>query len=215
MNHTVRLINANAVDGMQQIIDSNQWVDCIITNFNMDYFYEDSVRNTLKDVVHHMKAVLACDGSIYIGVKVSDIPFVSHIFEKCGFTLKNIITIPLLGAQIPCRPSKYVDENLKYFLFFIHSDHHPRYFNPIEHESPYCNCKFSANWDWFNGNTIIDAYRMMMEISTDHSQTVLDPFMDAGDVGEAAILQDRDFIGIEISRARFDDTERRLDDLGE
>jgi DNA modification methylase len=56
---------------------------------------------------------------------------------------------------------------------------------------------------------------MMMKISTDHSQVVLDPFMDAGDVGEAAILQDRDFIGIEISRARFDDTERRLDDIGE
>ena len=56
---------------------------------------------------------------------------------------------------------------------------------------------------------------MMMEISTDHSQVVLDPFMDAGDVGEAAILQDRDFIGIEISRARFDDTKARLDDLGE
>ena len=105
--------------------------------------------------------------------------------------------------------------NLKYFLFFVHADSHPRYFNPVEHESMYCNCKFSANWDWFKGSTIIDAYRMMMEISTDHSQVVLDPFMDAGDVGEAAILQDRDFIGIEISRARFDDTKARLDDLGE
>ena len=111
--------------------------------------------------------------------------------------------------------AKYIDEDLKYFLFFVHTDSHPRYFNPVEHESMYCNCKFSANWDWFKGSTIIDAYRMMMEISTDHSQVVLDPFMDAGDVGEAAILQDRDFIGIEISRARFDDTKARLDDLGE
>lgn len=215
MNHTIRLINANAVDGMNQIIQANQWVDCIITNFNMDYFYEDQVNCTLKNVAQHMKAVLTSDGCIYIGIKVSDIPLVSHVFEKCGFTLKNIITIPLLGAEIPCRPTKYVDENLKYFLFFVHSDHHPRYFNPVEHESIYCNCKFSANWDWFEGATVIDAYRAMMEISTDHSQVVLDPFMDAGDVGEAAILQDRDFIGIEISRARFDDTERRLDDLGE
>ena len=59
MNHTVRLINANAVDGMQQIIDSNQWVDCIITNFNMDYFYEEDLKDTLQNVVQHMKAVLA------------------------------------------------------------------------------------------------------------------------------------------------------------
>lgn len=215
MNHTIRLINANAVDGMQQVIQSNQWVDCIITNFNMDYFYEEDVKCTFKNVVCHMKAVLADNGCVYIGVKVSDIPFVTHVFEKCGFTLKNIITIPLLGAEIPCRPTKYVDENLKYFLFFVHADHNPRYFNPVDHESIYCNCKFSANWDWFKKDNIIDVYRMMMEISTDHSQVVLDPFMDAGDVGEAAILQDRDFIGIEISRARFDDTERRLDDIGE
>ena len=113
MNHTVRLINANAVDGMQQLIDSNMWVDCIITNFDMAYFYEENVKATLKDVAHHMKAILTSDGSIYIGVKPSDIPLVSYIFEKCGFTLKNIITIPLFGTQIPCRPSKYVDENLK------------------------------------------------------------------------------------------------------
>ena len=215
MNHTVRLINANAIDGIQEVIGANQWVDCIITNFNMDYFYEDTLDETFNNVVCNMKAVLACDGSIYIGVKVSDIPFVSNVFKKCGFILKNILTIPLNNSKTPCRPTKYIDEDLKYFLFFVHADSHPRYFNPVEHESMYCNCKFSANWDWFKGSTIIDAYRMMMEISTDHSQVVLDPFMDAGDVGEAAILQDRDFIGIEISRARFDDTKARLDDLGE
>ena len=215
MNHTVRLINANAVDGMQQIIDSNQLVDCIITNFNMDYFYEEDLKDTLQNVVQHMKAVLACNGSVYIGVKPSDIPVVSYIFEENGFTLRNIITIPLPGVQIPCHPTRYIDENLKYFLFFTHTEGNPRYFNPVEHESPYCQCEFSANWDSFKGSTIIDAYRMMMEISTNHSQAVLDPFMDAGDVGEAAILQDRDFFGIEISRARFDDAKARLDDLGE
>ena len=43
MNHTVRLINANAIDGIQEVIGANQWVDCIITNFNMDYFYEDTL----------------------------------------------------------------------------------------------------------------------------------------------------------------------------
>ena len=95
MNHTVRLINANAIDGIQEVIGANQWVDCIITNFNMDYFYEDTLDETFNNVVCNMKAVLACDGSIYIGVKVSDIPFVSNVFEKCGFILKNILTIPL------------------------------------------------------------------------------------------------------------------------
>ena len=117
MNHTVRLINANAVDGIQEVIGANQWVDCIITNFNMDYFYEDTLDETFNNVVCNMKAVLACDGSIYIGVKVSDMPFVSNVFEKCGFILKNILTIPLNNSKTPCRPTKYIDEDLKYFLF--------------------------------------------------------------------------------------------------
>ena len=39
--------------------------------------------------------------------------------------------------------------------------------------------------------------------------------MDNGDIGEAAILQDRHFIGIEISAARFEDTNSRLAELGE
>ena len=86
--------------------------------------------------------------------------------------------------------------------------------NPTTHSEDTCNCKYSANWDWFKG-TLIDAYRTMIKISTDHGQTILDPFMNFGDVGEAAILQDRHFIGIEVGRARLDDARRRLDDLGE
>ena len=31
---------------------------------------------------------------------------------------RNILTIPILGRQIPCAPTKYIDENLQYVLFF-------------------------------------------------------------------------------------------------
>lgn len=214
VNHTVQLINANALEGIHQLIQRNTWVDSIITTFNMDYFYDDTVEETLKNVACHLKAILSSDGTIYIKIKVNQIPLVSRIFDLCGFKLVNILTIPIIGAKIPCHPKKYIDENLEYFLFFTHKEYPARYMNPVEHNEDTCNCKFSANWTWFNG-TLIDVYRMMMKISTNHSQVVLDPFMDSGDVGEAAILQDRSFIGIEISKARFDDTKRRLQELGE
>lgn len=216
MNHTIRLINANAVDGMQEVINANQWVDCIITNFNMDYFYEDTLEDTFIDVVNHMKAVLVSDGTVYIKVTVSQIPFVTHTFTENGFVLKNVLMIPInVEKHCCCRSSKYNDRGIEYFLFFGHSDYKLRFLNPTEHDEKTCNCNYSVTWDWFGGTDLISVYRKMMELSTDHSQVILDPFMDAGDVGVAAILQDRDFIGIEISRARYDDTKARLDDIGE
>ena len=214
VSHTVQLINANAVEGMRELIDRNVWVDSVITTFNMDYFYENKLNETLTNVANHIKAVLATDGTVYIRLKVEQIPLVSYIFECCGFKLNNIITVKTIKEDACCRPTKYIDNDLEYFLFFTQKCGNPRYMNPVKHDSDTCNCNFSANWTWFEG-TLIDVYRMMMEISTDHSQIILDPFMDAGDVGEAAILQDRGFIGIEISKARFDDAERRLQELGE
>lgn len=211
MTHTVRLINDNALDGMEQI---DTLVDCVLTVFNRDYFYDDTLEETLTNVACKMHHLLTGDGVVYIKVKVPDIPLISYVFTKCGFTLKNIITIPLLGGKVPCHPSKYIDDNIEYFLFFHKSDKCYRYLNPVEHDSNGCNCQFSANWSWFTGS-MSDVYRTILKISTRHSEVILDPFMDAGDIGEAAILQDRNFIGIEISRARFDDTKRRLEELGE
>lgn len=214
VNHTVQLINANAVDGICSLILKNIWVDSVITKFNMDYFYEDTVSDTLKNVAAHLKAILVSDGTIYVELEVKYIPLVSHIFEEAGFCLRNILTVSKTVEKVPCHPKKYIDENLTYILFFTHKEYPSRFMNPVEHNEKGCNCKFSANWSWFSG-TSIDMYREMMKISTNHGQSILDPFMDAGDVGVAAILQDRNFFGIEISKARFDDAKRRLQELGE
>lgn len=212
MNHTVRLINANAVDGIKEVIDDNKWVDSIITRFNMDYFYEDTLEETFDCVVKCMKAVLVSDGTVYIEVPLKYIPIVSYLFTKNCFVLQNIITIPANPVKC-CHPKKYIDNN-KYILFFTHKEYPARYMNPVEHDENTCMCQFSSNWSWFEGSDI-DAYRMMMRISTDPHQVILDPFMNEGDIGVAAILQDREFIGIECGRARLDDTYMRLADLGE
>lgn len=214
MNHTIQLINNNAANGLEELSTQNRKVDCVLTTFTMDYFYEDTVKEVLEGLGCQLKNILIGDGSIYIRLKIDYIPLVSYVFQKCGFNLKNILTIPILGVKTPHHPKKYIDENLEYFLFFTHKDSSPRYLNPVKHNENACSCKFSANWSWFEGS-LLDAYRMILKISTNHSDVVLDPFMDAGLVGEACILQDRNFIGIEISRARFDDTKRRLDELGE
>lgn len=214
VNHTVQLINANALDGIHTVIDRGIKVDCIITRFNREYFYEETMRDTLKDVAKHLCCALIDDGTTYVELALKDISIVLDVFSSVGFNLLNILTIPKKYDKKPCHPKKYIDDDLNYALFFSKQCSVPRYINPIMNSEDKCSCQISANWSWFSG-TNIDSYREMMKISTDHGQIVLDPFMDNGDVGVAAILQDRNFIGIEISKARFDDAQRRLAELGE
>jgi DNA modification methylase len=47
--------------------------------------------------------------------------------------------------------------------------------------------------------------------STDHGQTVLDPFMGSGTTGVAALANGRKFIGIEIEQRHFDTACRRIE----
>lgn len=214
MNHTIQLINANALDGIDELISANKWVDCILTKFDREYFYDDTIEETTIALADHFSAVLVSDGSVYVQVDLKDIPLVSYNFCNHGFKLQNILTVPVV-AEVGCYHAKrYVDDNIIYFLFFTRSDSPARYFNPTDNGKAGCMCHYPITWDWFKGD-IIAAYREMLKISTDHADVVLDPFMNYGDTGVATIDQDRHYIGIEISRARYEDAKRRLDENGE
>ena len=56
----------------------------------------------------------------------------------------------------------------------------------------------------------VDLLTRMIESSSDLGDTVLDPFMGSGSVGEAALRTGRKFIGIEIDTKCFDMAKRRL-----
>ncbi len=213
MNHTIQLINSSCIEGIHELISRNVWVDCIITSFNEKYFNKESIKKDLFTLGQHLKAVLSDDGAMYFKVPVKYIPVVSYSLEKAGFNLKNILVVPII-KELPCHPQKYVDDNLEYFLFFTNICSPTLYMKPVQYGDKY-DCHYSAVWSWFESDNIIDVYRMMIKISTDHSQVILDPFMNEGDIGKAAILQDRNFIGIEPDRVIFDNTKQMLDELGE
>lgn len=218
VNHTVQLINNNAVDGIKEVIARNIWIDCIITKFDMGYFYEDTFKDTLAEVAQNMSAVLASDGTIYIQTEFKYIPVISSVFENNYLKLQNILQIPsqyLKGKNCVCgRMNCYYDNDVNYVLFFSQKCSSPRLLNPLNTDDKACGCKISSYWNWFSGSEIA-AYRNMMKISTDHGNTVLDPFMNYGDTGVAAIRQDRNYIGIEVSAARYNDAKKRLQELGE
>ena len=61
----------------------------------------------------------------------------------------------------------------------------------------------------FPGEKAIDPYRAIIRAFPDE-KVIVDPFMGSGTTGIAAILEDRDFIGIEIDAKRFKYAESRL-----
>ena len=214
LNHTIQLYNYPAVQGMCDLINKNVWVDCIITEFRRKYFNEETIQEELACVANHMSAILASEGTVYIKVCLEDIPLVSEIFVNHCFRLKNLLTIKIPVEHPICRTNKYIDCGVNYVLFFGRADHNSSYFNATKY-SPDKTCHYTSDWSWFTGETMIDAYRAMIAINTKHADTILDPFMYLGDVGVAAIQQDRHFIGIEENRICFDYAKKRLDELGE
>jgi site-specific DNA-methyltransferase (adenine-specific) len=58
----------------------------------------------------------------------------------------------------------------------------------------------------------VDLMARMIRNSTDHGDTVLDPFMGSGATGVAAVKQGRRFIGIEIEQKYFDMSCRRIEE---
>ena len=61
----------------------------------------------------------------------------------------------------------------------------------------------------FPGEKAIDPYRAIIRAFPDE-KVIVDPFMGSGTTGMAAILEDREFIGIEIDAERFKYAESRL-----
>lgn len=57
----------------------------------------------------------------------------------------------------------------------------------------------------------VELMKILIENSSEEHATVLDPFMGAGSTGVAAVMSNRNFIGIEIDKEYFDIAETRLD----
>lgn len=214
LNHTIKLLNYPAAQGICNLINQGIWVDCIITKFNRGYFTPETIESEFENVADHMSAVLTSEGSVYIHADLQDIQIVIKSMTGHGFIFKNLLTIDFPATTTARRTSRYEDCGTEYVLFFGRNDHPTKYFNLTTHNNEF-SCHYTADWSWFTGESIVDAYRMMMKISSNHADTILDPFMALGDVGVAAVQQDRHFIGIEADRIKYDYAKQRIDETGE
>ena len=62
----------------------------------------------------------------------------------------------------------------------------------------------------FSGEKRVQPYRAIIRAFPEE-KTIIDPFMGSGNIGIAAVLEDRDFIGIEINTERFNHARIRIE----
>ena len=71
------------------------------------------------------------------------------------------------------------------------------------------NCKNAIHPNQKN----VDFQKFLIELSTNEGDIVLDPFMGSGSCGEACLLCNRKFIGIEQDEFYYNATKQRLEEI--
>lgn len=225
--HSVRIINNNYKDALSELIEKNVHADCVITRFNAKYLFEDE-QYCEKDIEILLNLLAACTYKgthLYMEVPFKDYELVKKGFENSYYQLKNTLILPadLSKLKNPCRMSSFIESDIRLVLF-AHNGNFGKLINntkwDIQDEECSCQCcqnasQYLSNWGlWFHG-TVAQSYEVMMHLSTDHGDTVLDPFMAEGDIGSAAIIADRHYIGIEPQAYICKEVATRLDNQGE
>lgn len=234
----MELYNDNCLKIMQDLVNVNKKVDCIITdppygvNFKNE-IYNDSVDFVKKESskwLDMMYQVLNDNSHCYIYTGTKSLCFWLNNIEKSPFIFKNIV-----HARAFCN-GQYLKDN-----FYFRADHiiylskgKAKRFNAVNY------IKTSEAWlkdnrnknkkeytfsypnfitDMFSNTKQtrlhpneknVDLLSFFVELSTDKGQIVLDPFMGSGSTGAACDKTCRDFIGVEINPKVFKIAKKRL-----
>lgn len=124
---------------------------------------------------------------------------------KVGFKLHNL----LVWEKNNCTPSQYYMKNCEYILFLRKGK--AKWINNIG------DSKTVHKFNNIIGNKLhptekpVDLLEYYLLNSSDPNDVVLDPFMGAGSMGEACILNNRNFIGIELDPSYFQIAKDRIE----
>lgn len=220
LNHTIRLINNTPLGGLEELLEADIKADLAIIVPEMVH-YKDEIM-TPQDVLELGKAVglaLNNHSHVYFRVTLDTMTAVITGLKLACYTVCNLLTIPLEyeiteDSKCSCFNNTFKNETVEYFIYAtLGKGDGLRHTNLVDKKN--YSSVYPANWSsWFKGDRI-QMYRTMIQLSSNHTDTVLDPFMSTGDIGVSAIDQDRHYIGIEFNRTKFDFAKTRLDCNGE
>ena len=123
---------------------------------------------------------------------------------KAGFKLHNL----LVWEKNNCTPSQYYMKNCEYVLFLRKGK--AKWINNIGES------KTVHKFNNIIGNKLhptekpVDLLEYYLLNSSEPNDVVLDPFMGAGSMGEACILNNQNFIGIELDSTYFQIAKDRI-----
>lgn len=215
LNHSINLINDDYMSALLELNKKHYEPGLILVKLNPIYFNNKITEDDIKGLGGYLSELMNSRTSLYVITTVPNIAKVINGLEAVCLKINNVLTIPVIDdTQCKCTlcNKKYYDEtNLRYVIFASKPC-----FNRVLTASKETNtCVYSADWStWFKG-TEMQMYETLIKLSTEHREGVLDPFMNTGDIGEAAINSDRHYTGIEPNGLFYRTAIDRLDYVGE
>ena len=200
----MKLYNDDCINVMQQMINDGVKVDLTVTSPPYDNLrsYENEVLwdfDKFKEVANKLYDVTV-DGGVVIWVVNDQVKNGSETgssfrqalyFMEIGFRLHDTMIFQKAN-YIPLTHNRY-EQSFEYMFCF--SKGKPKTFNPIK-----IPCKNAGK---------IESYGIERRSLLDKNQ-VFDPFMGSGTTGKMAVLNNRDFIGVELVKNYYDISVRRI-----
>lgn len=124
--------------------------------------------------------------------------------EKAGFKLHNI----LVWEKNNCTPSQFYMKNCEYILFLRKGK--AKWINNIGDSKTVHKFKNIIGNKLHPTEKPVELISFYIKNSSNEGNLILDPFMGSGSTGEACVLNNRNFIGIELDNEYFKLAEDRL-----
>lgn len=177
----------------------------ILSNNKKIFNYQNNIK--ISDWIFEIYRVLKNSSHCYIFTNSLNLKEMIEESERAGFKLHNV----LVWEKNNCTPSQFYMKNCEYILFLRKGK--AKWINNIG-ESKTVH-KFNNIIGGKNHPTEkpVDLLSFYITNSSKEGDLVLDPFMGSGSTGESCILNNRNFIGIEIDHKYFEIADNRLNTL--
>lgn len=226
----VKLYLGNSYSLVKQFIAENLLVDAIITdppyniskdnNFGtlkcprrgIDFGNWDNNFNIYSWIDDYSK-LLKPNGSMIIFCSYLSISYLIDKLTSCDICVKDIIIWKKTNPMPRNINRRYV-QDLEFAIWGVKKGAHWTFNKP--NNSPYLRSIFESGVVSGKERTIhptqksLKVMKQLITIHTNLNDIVLDPFMGSGTTGVACVLNNRKFIGIEISPKYFDIAQNRI-----
>ena len=222
----VDLYNEDCLEVMDRMISDGVKVDCVITDPPYKVISGGSKKrhnrptgilakndgkifkhNNLKEELWFPKVyeVLKDNSHCYIFTNTLNLERYLRLAREAGFKLHNV----LVWKKNNCTPSQYYMKNGEYILFLRKGK--AKYINNMGNKTIYefDNVKNKLH----ETEKPVPLLEMYVLNSSNEGDTILDFTMGSGSLGEACVLNNRNFIGIEIDKDKFDIAKDRIERL--